>query len=40
MAWIVLSQDIRQKNRRVAIILAGVFAALCVASLIFIVIWH
>ncbi len=37
---IVASQNIRQKNWRVAIILVGIFAALCVGSLIFIVIWH
>ena len=39
MSWIVLS-DIRQKNRAVGIILVGVFVALCVGSVIFIVIWH
>jgi hypothetical protein len=39
-SWIVASQDIRQRNRRVGIILAGVFIALLVGSVIFIVIRH
>jgi len=33
-------RNVKQKNRRLAIILAGVFAALSVGSVIFIAIWH
>jgi hypothetical protein len=40
MLWVVPSLDIRQRNRRVGIILAGVFLALLVGSVIFIVIRH
>ena len=40
MTWIAHPQDIRQKNLRVGIILAVVFIALCVGSVIFIAIGH
>lgn len=40
MSRVVPSRDIRQRNRRVGIILAGVFVALWVGSVIFIVIRH
>ena len=40
MSWVAPSLDIRQRNRRVGIILAGVFIALLVGSVIFIVMRH
>ena len=40
MSWTVPSQDLRQKNRRVGMILIGVLVALWVGSVLFIVIRH
>ncbi len=40
MTWIVHQQELKQKNLRVGIILIVVFIALCVGSVIFVVIGH